>query len=125
MAIGAKMSVAGNPDNAVNPTWRNADILQFASGVDDNSTQASIDNRVTQIWAGLLRDLTPNGGTYMNEADVYGVDFQKSFYGANYDRLLSIKKKYDPQGLFYATTAVGSEAWTRQDNGRLCKRPGI
>lgn len=125
MTIGAKMSVAGNPDNAVNPAWRNADILLFASGVDDNSTQASIDNRVTQVWAGLLRDLTPNGGTYMNEADVYEVDFQKSFYGANYDRLLSIKKKYDPQGLFYATTAVGSEAWIRQDNGRLCKRPGI
>ncbi|KAH6698253.1 hypothetical protein BKA61DRAFT_530825 [Leptodontidium sp. MPI-SDFR-AT-0119] len=125
MAIGAKMSVAGNPDNAVNPAWRNADILLFASGVDDNSTQASIDNRVTQVWAGLLRDLTPNGGTYMNEADVYEVDFQKSFYGANYDRLLLIKKKYDPQGLFYATTAVGSEAWIRQDNGRLCKRPGI
>ncbi len=42
-------------------------------------------------------------------------------YGANYDRLLSIKKKYDPNDMFYATAAVGSDVWTVEANGRLCK----
>ncbi|KAM5346286.1 hypothetical protein ACJ41O_009291 [Fusarium nematophilum] len=122
MAIGAKMSVAGNPDNAVNPAWRKSDILLFTSGIDEGSTGAGIDNRVTHVWGDMLRELTPESGTYMNEADVYEPDFQRSFYGDNYPRLLSIKKRHDPDGIFYATTGVGSEEWVRGKDGRLCKR---
>ena len=55
--------------------------------------------------------------------------WKEDFYGDKYDRLLQIKKKYDPRGLFYATTAVGSDEWEVRDgeqgvqtqNGRLCK----
>jgi hypothetical protein len=32
-----------------------------------------------------------------------------------------VKKKYDPGNIFYATTAVGSEAWTVASGGRLCQ----
>lgn len=55
------------------------------------------------------------------QADFRQPDFQKHFYGTNYDRLLSIKAKYDPYSLFYAPTAVGSEAWTQREDGRLCR----
>ncbi|KAF2179309.1 FAD-binding domain-containing protein [Zopfia rhizophila CBS 207.26] len=93
MAIGAKLLTADNPDNAVNAAWRISDILLFTNGIDANSTGAGIDDRVTREWGDLLRNLTPESGTYMNEADVYEVDYQKSFYGENYGRLLSIKKR--------------------------------
>jgi hypothetical protein len=64
----------------------------------------------------------------MSEADINEPNFQQAFYGTNYDRLYSLKQKYDPWGLFYAPTAVGSENWyiAGQDpnlptqNGRLC-----
>ena len=44
-------------------------------------------------------------------------------------KLLEIKKKWDPKGVFYATTAVGRENWVVKDgdqgaqtqNGRLCR----
>ncbi len=68
-----------------------------------------------------LDALTPGGGTYLNEANFAQPDWQANFYGANYPRLLKIKAKYDPTSLFYATTAVGSEAWVPDSSGRLCR----
>lgn len=56
----------------------------------------------------------------VNEANWRQPDFQQTFWGSNYDRLLSIKKKYDPSNFFYATVGVGSEAWKVSDDGRLC-----
>ena len=55
------------------------------------------------------------------QADFRQSDFQKHFYGSNYGRLLRIKAKYDPYSIFYAPTAVGSEAWTQSEDGRLCR----
>lgn len=33
-------------------------------------------------------------------------------WGPNYARLLSVKKRYDPDGLFTVHHGVGSEAWS-------------
>lgn len=70
-----------------------------------------------------LEVLTPGGGTYLNEGDIHQSDWQTVFYGKNYKRLESIKDKYDPQELFYGSTAVGSDRWTYRMNsdGRLCR----
>ncbi len=57
----------------------------------------------------LLREATPNAGTYSNEADYHEPDWQKAFWGTHYPRLLAIKKKYDPEGLFRTHHSVGSE----------------
>lgn len=70
-----------------------------------------------------LQRLTPGGGAYLNEGDFRQSDFQQVFYGSNYGRLRAIKDKYDPDGIFYAITAVGSEAWTPAEDGRLCRTP--
>lgn len=48
-------------------------------------------------------------------------DFQKVFYGSNYDALRKVKSKYDPHDIFYAKTAVGSAEWREREDGRLCK----
>lgn len=108
-----------NTNNAVNSAWRDAEV--FFIIFDPKMTAAAIDNRLTHGWADLLRKVAPDSGTYMNEADVYEVDWQQSFYGDKYSRLLSIKRKYDPTSLFYGTTTVGSEAWQPQADGRLCR----
>ena len=36
----------------------------------------------------------------MNETDYFEPDWQHSFWGENYPRLLAIKRKYDPRNLF-------------------------
>ena len=71
-----------------------------------------------------MRDLAPGSGAYLNEADPFDPNFKTTFYGVNYKRLLSIKDRYDPEQLFYALTAVGSDRWESRSDGRLCKRSG-
>lgn len=122
------------PDNAVNPAWRtNALHLLPTAFWDTNANlteQAADDSIFTNEWMAPIRNATPGGGAYGNEADASEPDFKQSLFGADtYDRLLEIKNKYDPTGLFYANNAVGSDEWYVTDqlaglptqNGKLCR----
>jgi hypothetical protein len=77
-------------------------------------------NVVAEVLNPALEKLTPGGAAYLNEADFNQPDWQRVFYGENYPRLLSIKKKYDPDNVFWGRTAVGSEALEVTPDGRLC-----
>jgi hypothetical protein len=59
-----------------------------------------------------LRAIVPNGGSYVSESDFFQRDWQRSFWGDNYSRLLAVKAKYDPTGLFFVHHGVGSEDWS-------------
>ena len=64
---------------------------------------------------------TDNGysGSYWNEADYFEPNWQTSFWGeANYAKLVQVKQRYDPHGLFVCHHCVGSEAWTADGNCR-------
>ncbi|KAI1757844.1 putative 6-hydroxy-D-nicotine oxidase [Xylaria castorea] len=121
-------------DNAANPAWReNLFFVIVGSGWTDTSTPAEIEaanQAITWNAGAKLRSISQGSGSYLNEADIAEPDFQQSFWGTNYDRLLAIKKSVDPWDTFWAPTAVGSEKWyiTRQEswlpthNGRLCRK---
>jgi FAD/FMN-containing dehydrogenase len=53
----------------------------------------------------------------MGEADPEEPNWQTAFYGEKYERLLEIKNRVDPWGLFWAQTAVGSEGWEVRNGG--------
>lgn len=38
--------------------------------------------------------------------------WQRSYWGSNYARLAEVKRKYDPEGLFFVHNGVGSEQWS-------------
>ena len=80
-----------------------------------------IKKRVDDIYKamGMIMALAPNAGTYANEADYFQKDWQKVFWGDNYNQLLQIKNKYDPSGLFYCHHCVGSEYW---QEGGMCRK---
>ncbi|RYE35581.1 MAG: FAD-binding oxidoreductase [Hyphomicrobiales bacterium] len=59
-----------------------------------------------------LRELAPGSGSYVSEANYFEADWQSAFWGPNYPRLLDIKRRYDPSGLFFVHHGVGSENWT-------------
>ena len=59
-----------------------------------------------------LRVLAPNGGAYVSESNFFEDDWQHSYWDSNYSRLASVKKKYDPYGLFFVHNGVGSEQWS-------------
>jgi hypothetical protein len=120
-------------DNAVNPAFRNEGALLIAINfVAANATVATIGAESLQLTndiLGPLREVTPSGGTYGNEADPAEPDWQNAFWGKNYERLLQIKKKVDPTELFYVHHGVGSEGWAVDDgdrgvptqDGKLCR----
>lgn len=76
--------------------------------------------KITQVMVPALEALAPLSAAYLNEADINQPNWQQAFYGANYAQLLAIKRKYDPRGLFWSPTAVGSEGWQLTEEGRLC-----
>lgn len=59
---------------------------------------------------GALRAAAPAAGAYVNECDFFQPDWQRAFWGGNYQRLARIKRHYDPGGLFTVHHGVGSEA---------------
>lgn len=61
---------------------------------------------------GELQTLVPDAGSYVSESDFFLNDWQRAFWGANYARLAVVKKRYDPDGLFFVHHGVGSEAWS-------------
>jgi FAD/FMN-containing dehydrogenase len=66
-----------------------------------------------------LKSRVTTTGSYVNETDYFEENWQDSFWGSNYAKLLSIKTKYDPDGLFFVHHGVGSESWSSDGFTRL------
>ncbi|KAJ3045466.1 hypothetical protein HK097_001186 [Rhizophlyctis rosea] len=113
-------------DTSVNPAWRKANLHAITTAQWTlNNTKAEVEkirHDLTHVEMKKWRDVSPGSGAYLGESDINEIDFQYSFWGNNYDRLYSVKQKYDPAGVFYAATAVGSEDWHLDDAGRLCPK---
>ena len=111
--------------NAVNPAWRealiDATLTTPWNWTAPRSAMVREQDKMTHDYIPRLAALSPNSGAYLNEGDFRQPNFQRVFYGNKYDRLREIKAKYDPDELFYGTTAVGSEDWREESDGRLCR----
>ncbi|KAJ5173316.1 FAD-linked oxidoreductase sor8 [Penicillium capsulatum] len=111
------------PFRSANPAWRNAGI-SMVIGTPYNYTsraQAVRDQSLmTESYMPSLTELSPESGAYLNEADWRTPNWQEEFYGENYPALEAVKFKYDPEHVFWARTAVGSQRWTQNHDGRLC-----
>ncbi|MGH7987631.1 MAG: FAD-dependent oxidoreductase [Candidatus Binataceae bacterium] len=59
-----------------------------------------------------LRAVTGQSGSYVNETNYFEKGWQQAFWGDNYSRLVQIKQKYDPDGLFFVHHGVGAEQWS-------------
>jgi len=66
-----------------------------------------------------LRAVADGAGAYVSESNFFEIDFQRSYWGNNYARLAEIKKRYDPNDLFFVHNGVGSELWTGDGFTRL------
>lgn len=115
----------------LNPVWRDiamhADVFASINMGAVTPAEGAAEQRRLNRYMDALRTATPGGGSYFNEADVLEPDWQKSFFGSNYDKLARIKRERDPWHVFWAPTTPGSEAWAVQasselptQNGRLC-----
>jgi hypothetical protein len=109
-------------DTATNPAVLNAFALAIVAdgeggypgvrGHEPNVEAARKSRERVHACINELRILAPNGGSYVSESNFFEKDWQHSYWGSNYPRLASVKKKYDPTGLFFVHNGVGSEEWS-------------
>ncbi|KAJ5470348.1 hypothetical protein N7530_007705, partial [Penicillium desertorum] len=126
IGVGLNVShkVSGDVHNAVLPAWRDTLIdttLTTPWEWDNDALMLERQRQMTEDFIPKLTALSPQSGAYMNEGDFQQPNFKEVFYGTNYDTLRLIKAKYDPNDIFYARTAVGSDEWTESEDGRLCR----
>ncbi|KAM5342131.1 hypothetical protein ACJ41O_015162 [Fusarium nematophilum] len=109
--------------NAVNPGWRKSYVHALTGqGFPpfNRTAEAEAVENLINTWD-PLRKLTPDTGSYINEAFPFEPDWQHTFWGDNYERLLSIKKAVDPKDVLWCVPCVGNEGWKQRHDGRLCR----
>jgi FAD binding domain-containing protein/berberine-like enzyme len=78
-------------------------------------------DRVDKCWNKLMV-VSPGAGSYVSESDFFEKNWQQSYWGSNYPKLAVVKKKHDPEGLFFVHHGVGSEEWSADGFERLKRR---
>jgi len=116
-------AIASATDTAMNPAVLTAFALAIAAdaqgpaypGIPGHEPSISdgrkAAGRVHQCMD-RLRAIVPNAGSYVSESNYFEQGWQHSYWGSNYARLADIKRKYDPDGLFFVHHGVGSEQWS-------------
>jgi FAD/FMN-containing dehydrogenase len=123
-------AVAAARDTATNPAVLDAFALVIAAGegppaypgipghepdaVTARRRADAINNAMNE-----LRKIVPSAGSYVSESNFFDEGWKQSYWGANYPKLLGIKEKYDPAGLFFVHHGVGSERWSADGFTRL------
>lgn len=123
-------AIARAKDTATNPAVTTAFALAIVAGgegpaypgipghepavADGRKAAARVEQCMSQ-----LRALTPSPGAYVSESNYFEKGWQHAYWGENYSRLAEVKKKYDPDGLFFVHNGVGSEEWSTDGFTRL------
>lgn len=119
-------------DTATHPSMLDAFALAITGSETDphfpgmpgpgpNVPEARFRRKAIDDCMDTLLALAPGTGSYVSESNYFEKDWQPSFWGSNYPRLLAAKKKYDPEGLFFVHHGVGSEGWSEDGFVRLEK----
>ncbi|KIK60261.1 hypothetical protein GYMLUDRAFT_1000244 [Collybiopsis luxurians FD-317 M1] len=123
--VSPTLQIAGYPNNAVLPAWRNAfHAVTAILPLYNNQSIESIaqdQQKIAYNFTEALHKITQDSGAYLNEASPIDPYFKQVFYGDNYNLLLTIKDKYDPDQVMYGSTAIGGDRWREMKDGRLCR----
>lgn len=112
--------------HAVLPDWRESIMsINLFLPMDAHASWEVLNEHQNSVnkWQDQLKAITPGNGAYMNEATYDNPDWKEDYFGDNFDKLLEVKKTYDPDHLFWVHAGVGSdEVWEMQVTGQLCQK---
>lgn len=91
-------------------------------GHEPDAGKAHRDDEAIGKAMGEVRRLIADSGSYVAESNFFEERWQNAFWGSNYPRLLAVKDRYDPDGLFFGHHGVGSERWSADGFTRLTTR---
>ncbi|OWF49557.1 FAD-linked oxidoreductase CHGG_01242-2-like [Mizuhopecten yessoensis] len=107
--IGGKVHEVDIADTAVHPGFREC-YMSLTSGVGWSAGFGDHENEFVEEGQKLREKMRPFGhGSYRNEGSADSPSWKDDFWGSNYDRLLEIKRKYDPENWFSCLDCVGSD----------------
>jgi hypothetical protein len=95
---------------SVHPAWRDAlwHVINVAEW-EEPLAPATL-KKVSSGFLDMLKPakaLTPGGGAYFNEASYEEPEWQQTYFGDNYPRLLEVKRNYDSDHVFDCWKCVG------------------
>jgi len=116
-------AISGARDTAMNPAVLNAFALAIVAdgqgpaypGIPGHEPSIAEGRKAAQRidrCVNQLRAVAGETGAYVSESNYFEKGWQQSYWGSNYSRLVEIKRKYDPDGLFIVHNGVGSEQWS-------------
>jgi hypothetical protein len=123
LAGAPKDEIAAARDTAMNPSVLDAFALAIIASVGppafpglpgpepDLAHARSAAVRIGRAMDELLK-AAPAAGAYVSESDYFQANWQTAYWGQSYPRLAAVKRKYDPDGLFFVHHGVGSEEWS-------------
>jgi FAD/FMN-containing dehydrogenase len=123
-------AITATKDTAMNPAVVDAFALAITGdfgqpaypgvpGHEPDAAAARTQAEAVDKSMDAIRKLLPRVGSYVWETDYFQPHWQEAFWGDNYTRLLAVKAKYDPDGLFFLHHGVGSEDWSADGFTRL------
>jgi FAD/FMN-containing dehydrogenase len=119
IAGAAADAVRRTADTSMNPAVLDAFALAIA-GASEQSVYPGVPGHEPDIAKGRqqaktvtaamapLKALRQRPASYFNETDYFQADWQTAFWGDHYARLLQVKERYDPGGLFIVHHGVGT-----------------
>lgn len=117
-------------DNALHPDWQHA-LISLTLGRalpqhPDWEAYKRIEQELSETQLPLLRAMEPGSGGagYLGIPFAYERDPATTYWGPNYARLLSIKRRWDPQDLFITRLGIGSEDWNDEGMCRVSRAYG-
>ena len=104
------MKNKGPDETAVNPSFRTA-VMSMTCGLSWADVFA--DQAIVAVAEEFTKGFLQFGkGTYFNEPSAYLPNWKVDYWGNHYDRLLAIKKLWDPENFLTCLHCVGSDGGT-------------
>jgi len=89
-------------------TSKQQSVYPGITGHEPDLTQGRQQAELVTAAMAPLRAFRERPASYFNETDYFEADWQTAFWGDNYARLLQVKERYDPDGLFFVHHGVGT-----------------